>query len=380
MTFIQKFKKNNLTQTRINLFLFKTTLKNKLQNCVAIVDPGGIGDYILHRQYFKYFKQSPEYKNKNLIYFGREQYNNMVKHYDSDVFSEIFAYDCIDKKELRKQLSYYKFDSLIHLQTMCGAIAYSQAKSERMDFIKGFKVKTKIANAIMNDYYDNKAEKYLKSIYSQIIFTNEETFEPERLRTLYEKLLGIKIEQENTKLSPIFDFSQKYICISLASVGEYRNYSIEGWVKILKYLTTNLQESYKIVILGTKREEDIINTILLHFDKSEKIINLTGLIDITLIPSIIKNAQWLLSIETGTVHIAQAVNCKTICLSSGGFYGRFLPYTNGLTEYIFPDSFDEIIKDENQELLSKYYDYERTHKTSDINPDKVIKVLKKYIN
>ena len=375
---IQKVKKNNYFNNVINFLFFKITFKEKYKNCVAIVDPGGIGDYILHRKYFKFFKESPEYKNKKLIFFGRKMYLNMFKNYDSDVFFDVIAYDSTDKKELKKEISKYKFDTLIHLQTMCNAIAYPHAKNERIDFIKKFRAKNKIVNVIKNHFYNDKNEKYLKTIYNKIIFTEEELFENERLRILYEKLLNIKIPHQNNELKPIIDFSKEYACISLASVGDNRNYNADSWAKIINFIIRN-NSSLNLVILGSHREEDEINNVLSKINKTERIINLTTLIDITIVPAILKNAKFLLSIETGTVHIAQSVGCKSICLSSGGFYGRFLPYHNNLTEYIFPDEFDNVLNSHDKNLISSFYDYERTFKTSDINPDKVINVLKKYI-
>lgn len=370
---------NTASHIVIKLLFFKISIIKKFDNCIAIIDPGGIGDYILHRPYFKYFKQSPVFKNNKLIFIGREVYNNFVKVYDPEIFFDILEYDCRDKKKLKKELSKYKFKSLIHLQTMCGAIAYSHAKSERMDFIKSFKVKTKIANVIKNSNFNKNNEKYLKTIYNKFIFTLENSFETERLREFYEKLLEIKIPKEDITLKPVISFAQKYICISPVSVGENRNYSTENWVKIFNFLIENLPENINILVLGSKREETEINDIIYNLKQTDKIINLTNLIDVALVPSVIKNAEFLLSIETGTVHIAQAVGVKSICLSSGGFYGRFLPYKNNLTEYIFPDKFDEILKSGDNERISDFYDYEKNFKTSDIAPEKVINVLKKYI-
>ena len=69
--FIQKIiDEKEFTRININLLGLKIKFKtlNKIENCVAIVDCGGIGDYMICRPYFKYLKESPKFKDCNFIY------------------------------------------------------------------------------------------------------------------------------------------------------------------------------------------------------------------------------------------------------------------------------------------------------------------------
>ena len=59
----------------------------------------------------------------------------------------------------------------------------------------------------------------------------------------------------------------------------------------------------------------------------------------------------MIAVETGTVHIANLVGCKTICLSNGAFYNRFHPYKNSSVSYIYPEKFNELIKTDSLDKL-----------------------------
>ena len=66
---IQKiFSITNKDKHKVITFLFvkmKFKMAARPKPCVVVVDPGGIGDYMFCRPYFKYIKQSPKYKNCN---------------------------------------------------------------------------------------------------------------------------------------------------------------------------------------------------------------------------------------------------------------------------------------------------------------------------
>ena len=65
----------------------------KIKNCVAIIAPNGIGDYMFVRQFFKYIKMSEKYKNSNLILFQQAHYINFAKQYDKDFFFKIISFN-----------------------------------------------------------------------------------------------------------------------------------------------------------------------------------------------------------------------------------------------------------------------------------------------
>ncbi|MBC8257390.1 MAG: glycosyltransferase family 9 protein, partial [SAR324 cluster bacterium] len=55
-------------------------------------------------------------------------------------------------------------------------------------------------------------------------------------------------------------------------------------------------------------------------------------------PELLKNARFLISVETSSAHIASAVCTPTICILGGGHFGRFVPYPDlpGQINYLRP--------------------------------------------
>lgn len=94
------------------------------------------------------------------------------------------------------------------------------------------------------------------------------------------------------------------------------------------------------------------------------VINAVGKIATVDLPKILKrNAKLLIANETGTVHIAHAVNCPFIVISNARFYKRFQPYKGFENAYIYPPKFRELLK--NNEDVSRYY-YETDLDINDI--------------
>lgn len=91
-------------------------------------------------------------------------------------------------------------------------------------------------------------------------------------------------------------------------------------------------------------------------------------------PYVIASAEFLISAETSTLHIASIVGTKTLCISNGSFYKRFQPIPSNKINYVYPDKFESEIPSlsEEKEKANKYYTYKTPYKTQYITPEKVI--------
>lgn len=61
---------------------------------------------------------------------------------------------------------------------------------------------------------------------------------------------------------------------------------------------------------------------------STKIVDLTGKTGLLALASIFSRSILVVGNDTGTMHIAIAVNAPTVCIVGGGHFGRFMPYGN----------------------------------------------------
>lgn len=371
----------NESHVNINFLGLKIKLRYKpAEKAVAFIDCGGIGDYILLRKYLKYLKLSPKFSGYKLVYFSKKIYKNMILCYDENIFDDIIIYNGSEAVNLSKNLKKYKFEYIVNLYAFGNCTNFNFTWKTRANLAKKINAKYKIADVIKSENFEKR--KNLK-YWNELIATEPVYFESERRRLFFEKLLEMHIPEENLYIEPKFDLKKDYIVVSLLSNVEERNYSKEKWVEIINYILRHSNKELQLLFIGVDKDRKEAKEILDCIDDpNHQCKNLIGFTDITMLPMILSGAEFLLACETGTVHIANAVRCKSICLSCGAYYGRFLPYENGFVEYVFPDKFQELIDKNNQAELKKYYDIGKKDipcSVKDISSEKVIKVLNKYL-
>ncbi len=98
---------------------------------------------------------------------------------------------------------------------------------------------------------------------------------------------------------------EKFIAMVTDANAPTRIWPIESFLKLAEIITRHLPK-YKIVFLGRKK-----NALL---DKAENSINLTGKTSIAEVCSIISKADFLISNDTGLVHIAGAYGCPALII------------------------------------------------------------------
>lgn len=358
--------------------LFKS--KFNKDKVLLLVEPGGIGDYILVRPYLKFIKKSPKYKDYKIFYLAKECYADFVSAYDSSLFDDIISYNPKElasnndyKRYLYKKLNKLNIDTVLNLRSI--VVDNLPDWSLRKRLVKNIKAKNKIADVIK--LKNNKRHERKLKIYSQIIYSeNKIDFEFERRRLFFEKLLQINIPHQDSSFCSVLDsIDNNTVLMSMSSQSEYRNYPVDKCTSLLHKLLS--VTDYKFALLGTKNQyeynQDIINRIGNHI----RIINLAGKTNITQLPDILKKCAFLIGVESGTIHIANSVGCNTFCLSNGSFYQRFHPYPQPSTvTYIYPDWFNQAISNSDLDLMD-VYGGEQSWNLDDINFDNLCSLFEK---
>ena len=88
----------------------------------------------------------------------------------------------------------------------------------------------------------------------------------------------------------------------------------------------NKEYGWTPVLCGSAQEIEICN----HVIKQAAIpcINMSGQTSLGELTEVIRNACLLVSNETSAIHIAVAVGTPSICVTGGGHFGRFVPYSS----------------------------------------------------
>lgn len=351
---------------------------------LLLIEPGGIGDYIFCRPFFKYFKESLKYKDYKIIYLAKDIYADFVSTFDGEYFDKIIAYNtkALERnknyqKYLYSEINSYHIDTLINLR---GITPFIKDIGFRRRLVKSVKARKKIVDVIPDK--NNNVSNLKISMYNEPIidYWGKEynyLFENERRRLFFEKILELKIpktELDFDKNNLLFDYiNRDFIVLSICTNDSKRLYPREKWIHIAKYILENKPKTY-LYFIGTNNEKNKIDEVVSAID-SPYCCNLAGMIPISVLPMFLSKSKMLLGVETGTVHIANLVGCKTICFSNGLSYGRFHPYPNNKSGYLYPEKFEEYIKTASQNELIKIYCGESSFDTNTSDVD-VIEILK----
>ncbi len=333
--------------TLITLFSFIKIkyIPKKKQNrpVLLIIGPVGIGDYMFFRPFFKYIKQSLKFKDYYTVYLGRETYIDFIQNFDGQYFDEIITFNqkTLLKTFISKWLIINRINSLkpdvLYNTTPLYYGRPSSVDALRTFFAKHIKAKTKFISSIGKLSNNTEGSK----IYNRIRVSENKEFEMDRVKKEFETLLDMKIPDIDNELNTLLEINDKYIAVSVAATSSNRLLKNHKWVKLINYILDNTNSDVKIVFLGAKNDMPLIKNVMDYIKTPERCINAAGKMIISFVPMFLKKCLFSISVESGNVHIAHAVGCKTLCLAGDFFYPRFHPYKDDIVKYLYPDEFIE---------------------------------------
>lgn len=117
-----------------------------------------------------------------------------------------------------------------------------------------------------------------------------------------------------------------YIGIQLGAQDIYKMWPVDNFVKLAKRLNKEFSK-IKFVMLGsTKYEQNLTKEFILEFGQQDLIIDLCGGSSIEELPSVLNDLDLLITNDTGTLHLAVALQKKTVSLFGPTNSKEFGPY------------------------------------------------------
>ena len=315
------------------------------------------------------------------MYICPEKQSELAKTYDSGYIDEVI----IDNPAVLNQNSVlkaimssinkkYNVELLVNLRCLpLGHCKYSKA---HYYLSKNIKAKEKITSVI--DFTDGYKEFQLLPFDTVYKTKTPDLFEIEHRRKFFEKAFDVSIpENIKTDLPILVNLNKFYITISLFATTNTRMYSFENWKIIINKILDlyKCDENFELIFLGSKKESILIDEFIYGLNNPQVCKNLAGRISLGVVPEILRNSKLLLSVETGTVHIAKAVGCPVICISNGMYWGHYQPYPDGSVEYIYPQKFISLLKQADLQTLKELYIFNNSIDINSIDPYSVINLL-----
>lgn len=360
-----------LKKTLVNI-LYKTALvfskfashSPKNNSSLLLIKNDEIGDYFLFRDFLIDIRNSDKYKNHRITLLGNKLFKQLFDAFDAPYVDDVIW---IDKTKFKKDLSYRYFLLKLVRKRGFGEVVnciYSRSILNDDCFAEVVSCDKKTAFASSSD-----SKLYTHYIQAGAVVQ----FDLLRNKTFFSKLLD---QQENEVKASVFidgvkdnAVANKY-CVVFAGAGKQSKlWPASYFAEIITYIKSN--SSLNIYLCGGPgdvKDSEAVKA-LISCDVHDE----TGKKTIPESLSILKDAEFMISVDTGAVHMGASVQCPVIGLYSGRDYGRFAPYPKEIFDKfysIFSDNVDKVVNENYGELNNQeLFPFEEIQK---ITPQKVI--------
>jgi len=301
--------------------------KHNQQKLVLLVRQDAIGDFILWLDTAKEYRKYYPPENCKIILIGNALWSDLAK--GLPFWDEVLP---VNVKAF-KTLSRYRWNILRKVRNYGAEIAiqptYSREFYHGDSLIRASNASKKVSSAGNMSNRDQ-----LKSILADRWHTELIPSSPEPLSELernaeffsgfIKKLyLPSYPELELSGDCNIQELKRKsFYILSLGANKKYREWPYKYYAKIAQKI--HKKTGWLGLICGAENEFYLGEHIKKLCDAPLQ--NYTGKTTLSELTCLLAKSQILISNETGTVHIANAVGTPTVCILGGGHFGRFVPY------------------------------------------------------
>jgi ADP-heptose:LPS heptosyltransferase len=343
---------------------------------VLIIRVDEIGDYILWRPFLKCYPQIPGLGNAALFFCGNQSWKSLFTQLDAKYVNEAFW---LDKLRFKKDMAYrFRFLRMVYKAGFSSVINPTYSRDKRYDdsIVRAAKAKINWGMEANQESVQPYETGYDKDLYPSVFRTPEKPiFEFFRNRLFTEFLLQrsipeISIRIDDAYLPPLTEkLPGNYFVVFPGSRSASRIWPVDNFIRVSNYLYETF--GWTAVLAGTKNDAVYIRDFLASY--KYPVINLQGKTTLPDMLSLLKNATCLLSVDTGSVHLAAAVGCTVFGIFNGSQFKRFAPYPKELTTHfyaIYPDEVEKELQD--PELVKEKYEFVVKIPYSLVRPEKVI--------
>lgn len=342
---------------------------------LAILKLDQIGDYVIFRNFIEEIKKSDKYKDYKIILIGNIVYKKFAQNFDGKL---IDAFIGVNKRNFRKYPLYRAFiANEINSQKIDVLISptYSRDAQWVENLVKVIKAQEKIGSSGDGTNITLGQKREADRRYTQLISQTETPlFEFDRYKEFFEQLLEKKISLKVPQIN-VEEVSQTRLVGFFPSAGaKYRCWNALNFAKLAELIKENF--GYKICILGTSKDKKIAKNIMKN--STADFIDMTGKIPLEKLPQYCKKMQFIVTNDTSGLHIGSAIGVKTLCISNGNNYPRFVQYPNkDVVSVVYPNDVEKQLK--NEEYVRKELLYGSIVDINSVTVEKVFEALNKLV-
>jgi len=317
-----------------------------------------IGDYILWRKCIDPLLNADKLKNFEVHFVGNQSWKSLFDLEFKETFQKI---TWLDKTKFKKSMIYrYTFLRNIAKENYSIVInpTYSRAKRVDDSIVKAAKANTNYGHVRNNENYLPYERNFDNNLYHHLFeVKSKSSFEFNKNKAFAEwfceksfNLSDINFDANILPSVKIENLQKKYFIVFPGSRSSARIWSTENFIEVSNYL----YEKYQLTALVCGGNGDIVyaNNFIINY--KNPCIDITGKTSLPDLLSILNNAACLISVDTGSIHLAASVGCLTLGVFNGSQYGRFSPYPIEISSNIISFYPKQVLEDINKNTLSKY--------------------------
>ncbi len=310
----------------IALWAAKVPKHNQLK-LILLIRQDRIGDFILWLDTAKEYRKYYPPENYKIILIGNAIWSDLAK--ELPFWDEVLP---VNVKAF-KALSRYRWNILRKVRNFGAKIAiqptYSREFYHGDSLIRASNASKKVSSAGNMSNRDQ-----LKSILADRWHTELIPSSPEQLSELERnaEFFSGFIKKLYLPSYPELELSgdcniqelkcKSFYILSLGANKKYREWPYKYYAKIAQKI--HKKTGWLGLICGAENEFYLGEHIKKLCDAPLQ--NYTGRTTLSELTCLLAKSQILISNETGTAHIANAVGTPTVCILGGGHFGRFVPY------------------------------------------------------
>jgi len=327
---------------------------------LLLVKTDEIGDYVLARNLLPLFRVAGPYRDHRVIFVGNSVFRQLYDQYDRGVADEVIW---LDKKRFARN-PLYRFRFLLRIRRSGASTAVSLVHSRILrkdDVIMAVSPAPDRVAMRHNSRLIARYERWLtpRHTYTRLVDCGDDMlFDALRNARYVEQLLQLPPQPVSATLQPRTDVSafglpSRYFVVFPGSGVPVKKWPAASFAVVSRHLA----DRYGLVpvVCGSGADAtDAAEFIRAYQPAAADLSPRAPLIDLTAktslpeLLSVLRGAKCLISVDTGSVHLAAAVGCPVFALFSGLHYGRFAPYPAHIAPAFFPvypDAIDRLIRD-----------------------------------
>ena len=351
---------------------------------LLIVKTDEIGDFMLWHNFLQELVSADQFKGHEIHFCGNSSWKSLFETFDNNLVQQCFW---LQKVRFKKNMR-YRLDFLanIYRQQYTCVINPTFSRDKRNDdaIVKSSKSPKNIGMVANLESVRSYERGYDKGLYTRLFDHPEKpVFEFIRNLLFTEFVTGRKSLVQDTKIdtnklpSLPAGLPEKYFVVFPGSRSKARIWPATNFVTVSKHLFE--QYGWTAVVCGGPDDAEYADAFNAAYTNPS--IDLTGKTSLPQLMTVLKNAQCLLSVDTGSVHLAAATGCTVFGIYNGSQYGRFAPYPASMAPNfypVYPDNVEAELADAS--LVKQKYEFVVDVPYSAVTPEKISKQTDLHFN